>query len=121
MNGRKHSFQLDDFLNHILEAVDRIERYTSGATYVGFCQSTRDQDAVIRNFEVIGEARNNNNQKFPDFTALHPELPIRSTHDMRNALSHGYFGVDLEIVWQTIHRDHPSLKRKILAALPPPE
>ncbi len=120
MSGGKYSLQLNDFLNHILEAVNRIEDYTTGMTYGGFCQSTRDQDAVIRNFEVIGEACNNINQNFPDFVAAHPELPIRSAYNMRNALSRGYFGVDLEIVWQAIQHDLPSLKRNILAVLPPP-
>jgi uncharacterized protein with HEPN domain len=120
MSGQKYSFQLNDFLNHILEAINRIEDYTASLSYADFCQSTRDQDAVIRNFEVIGEACNNINQNFPDFVAAHPELPIRSAYDMRNALSHGYFGVDLEIVWQAIHHDLPSLKVNILAVLTPP-
>ncbi len=84
-----------------------------------FVLSTRDQDAVIRNFEVIGEASRNIDRDFPDFVAAHPELPIRSAYDMRNALSHGYFGVDLEVVWQTIHSDLPVLKRNILAILSP--
>jgi uncharacterized protein with HEPN domain len=79
----------------------------------------RDQDAIIRNLEVIGEACNNINRRFPDFASAHPELPLRSAYDMRNALSHGYFGVDLEIVWKAILHDLPSLKRNIVAALPP--
>jgi uncharacterized protein with HEPN domain len=119
MSGRKQSLQLNELLHHILEAIDRIEEYTRGLTYAGFLHSTRDQDAVIRNFEVIGEACNNINQSFPDFVASHPELPIRSAYDMRNALSHGYFGVDFEIVWQAIHHDLPSLRRDVLAALSP--
>jgi uncharacterized protein with HEPN domain len=117
MSVRIHSFELNDLLNHILEAINRIEDYTTNLTYSEFSQSTRDQDAVIRNFEVIGEASRNVNRSFPDFVAAHPELPIRSAYDMRNALSHGYFGVDLEVVWQTIHSDLPLLKHNILAAL----
>jgi uncharacterized protein with HEPN domain len=96
MTGPKQSLQLNDFLSHVLEAVDRIVEYTKGMTYSDFCRSTRDQDAVIRNFEVIGEACRNIDQNYPDFVIAHPELPIRSAYDMRNALSHGYFGVDLE-------------------------
>ena len=90
---------MQDFLNHTLETIDRIDQYTSDHTYDRFCESTRDQDAVIRNFEVIGEASRNIEKYFPDFVTAHPELPIRSAYDMRNALSHGYFGVDLAIVW----------------------
>jgi len=119
MSGRKHSFELNDFLNHILEAVSRIESYTFNLTRDEFVLSTRDQDAVIRNFEVIGEASRNIDRDFPEFVASHPELPIRSAYDMRNALSHGYFGVDIEVVWQTIQRDLPVLKRNILAILSP--
>ncbi len=119
MTSRKHSFQLHDFLSHIIEAIDRIAEYTGGLTYSDFCRSTRDQDAVIRNFEVIGEACRNIDLNYPDFVAAHPELPIRSAYDMRNALSHGYFGVDLDIVWRAILHDLPSLKRNVLAALPP--
>jgi len=121
MTSRKHSFQLEDFLSHIIEAIDRIVEYTTGLSYPDFCRSTRDQDAVIRNFEVIGEACRNIDQNYPDFVAAHPELPIRSANDMRNALSHGYFGVDLDIVWRAIFHDLPPLKRNILAVLPPRE
>lgn len=71
---------------------------------------------MIRNFEVIGEAGRNIERYFPDFVTAHPELPIRSAYDKRNALSHGYFGVDLEIVWQGIQSDLPVLKENILAA-----
>jgi uncharacterized protein with HEPN domain len=120
MSLRKHSFELNDFLNHILEAVNRIEGYTTNLTFDEFAQNTRDQDAVIRNFEVIGEASRNIDRNFPDFVAAHPELPIRSAYDMRNALSHGYFGVDLEVVWKTIQSDLPLLKRNILVVLTPP-
>ncbi len=119
MSVRKPSFELNDFLLHILEAVSRIESYTINLTRDEFVLSTRDQDAVIRNFEVIGEASRNIDRDFPDFVTAHPELPIRSAYDMRNALSHGYFGVDLDVVWQTIHNDLPVLKRNILAVLSP--
>jgi uncharacterized protein with HEPN domain len=116
-SAQKHSFQLNDFLDHILEAINRIEDYTSSLGYAEFCRSTRDQDAVIRNFEIIGEASRNIAQNFPEFVAAHPELPILSAYDTRNALLHGYFGVDLEIVWQAIHRDLPLFKRNILVVL----
>ncbi len=117
MSVQKHSFELRDFLNHILEAIERIDRYTSDLTYDRFCESTRDQDAVIRNFEVIGETSHNIEKYFPDFVTAHPELPIRSAYDMRNALSHGYFGVDIAIVWHATQSDLPSLKQNILAVL----
>jgi|SRR5579884_336869 len=117
MSGRRYVFSLNDFLNHILEAIERIETYTANLTYEEFCQSTRDQDAAIRNFEIIGEACRNIEKSFPDFVVAHPELPIRSAYEMRNALSHAYFGVDLAIVWQAIKHDLSHLKQNILRIL----
>jgi hypothetical protein len=66
----------------------------------------KTQDAVIRNFEIIGEAAQGIRQRYPDFIAIHPDLPWRSAYGMRNALTHGYFDVDLEQVWQAIHLGH---------------
>ena len=54
------------------------------------------QDAVIRNFEVIGEASNNIERHYPEFVVEHPELPLASAYQMRNAVAHGYFKVDLK-------------------------
>ena len=54
------------------------------------------QDAVIRNFEVIGEASNNIERHYPEFVVEHPELPLASACQMRNAVVHGYFKVDLK-------------------------
>ncbi len=67
------------------------------------------QDAVIRNLEVIGEASRNIERHFPEFAKTHPELPLASAYEMRNALAHGYFSVDLGIVWKTIENDLPNL------------
>jgi uncharacterized protein with HEPN domain len=101
--------RLTDYLTHILEAIERIERYTEDLVEMDFLNNQLVQDAVIRNFEIIGEASNNINKHYPEFAAMHPELPLTFAYQMRNALSHGYFKVDLEIVWKTIHRDLPDL------------
>jgi len=101
--------RLTDYLTHILEAIERIERYTEDIDEVAFLNSHLVQDAVIRNFEIIGEASNNIEKHFPEFAAAHPELPLSFAYQMRNAVAHGYFKVDFEIVWKTIHRDLPGL------------
>ena len=64
---------------------------------------------MIRNSEIIGEASNNIEKHYPEFAADHPELPLAFAYQMRNAVAHGYFKVDLEIVWKTIHNDLPGL------------
>jgi uncharacterized protein with HEPN domain len=109
--------RLPDYLGHILEAIERIQRYTTGIDGVGFVKSEIVQDAVIRNFEVIGEASRNIERAHPEFAAAHPELPLSIAYDMRNVLSHSYFEVDFEIVWKTIHNDLPQLHQLVSALL----
>ena len=107
--------RLSDYLNHILEAIERIEEYVSELDEMAFLGNKLVQDAVIRNFEVIGEASNNIEKRFPEFVAAHPELPLTSAYQMRNAVAHGYFQVDFEILWKTIQRDLPDLHTKVEA------
>lgn len=79
--------RLPDYLGHILEAIQRIERYVGSIGEADFLASEIVQDAVIRNLEVIGEASRNIERAHPDFAATHPELPLTLASDMRNALS----------------------------------
>lgn len=101
--------RLADFLGHIVTAIERIERYTADLDEIAFLDSEIVQDAVVRNFEIIGEASRNIERHHPEFAAAHPELPLAIAYEMRNALAHGYFKVDLGIVWRTIQRDLPHL------------
>lgn len=105
--------RLPDYLGHILEAIERIQAYVADVDEVGFLSSKIIQDAVIRNLEVIGEASRNIERVHPEFAAAHPELPLALANDMRNALAHGYFKVDLEIVWKTIQNNLPDLHTQI--------
>jgi len=83
--------------------------YVEDVDEVGFSSSKIVQDAVIRNLEVIGEASRNIERVHPEFAAAHPELPLALANDMRTVLAHGYFMVDLEIVWKTIQGELPTL------------
>ena len=105
--------RLDDYLSHILEAIERIKEYVTDMDETAFLGSKLVQDAVIRNFEIIGEASNNIEKRFPEFVAAHPELPFSSAYQMRNAVAHGYFKVDFEIIWKTIHNELPKLHGQI--------
>ena len=107
--------RLVDYLGHIAEAIERIQRYCAGMDEASFLSSEVVQDAVIRNLEVIGEASRNIERRYPDFAAAHPELPLAVAYDMRNALSHGYFRVDLQIVWRTIQSELPRLHAQVTA------
>ena len=105
--------RLNDYLAHILEAIERIARYTVDMDESAFLNDQLVQDAVIRNFEIIGEASNNIEKHYPEFTAAHPELPLSSAYEMRNAVAHGYFKVDFAIVWKTLRNDLPGLHERI--------
>jgi len=101
-----------DFLEHIEIAIERISKYT-GDGKDDFLASELKQDAVIRNLEVVGEASRNIEKHFPEFVVQYPELPLRDAYRMRNFLSHGYFQVDLEVVWSTTQTNLPRLKSMV--------
>lgn len=105
--------RLPDYLGHILVAIERIYSYVEEIDEVAFLSSDLIQDAVIRNFEVIGEASRNIERVYPEFAEAHPDLPLVLANDMRNALAHGYFKVDLSVVWKTIHRNLPEFHSKV--------
>jgi uncharacterized protein with HEPN domain len=74
------------------------------------------QDAVLRNFEVIGEAA----KRLDDaFRSAHPEVPWRALAGLRDILIHQYEGVDLEKVWAIVERELPTLRQAIAGLLPP--
>jgi len=105
--------RLVDYLKHILEAITRINRYTEDMDEGIFLQDEMAQDAVIRNIEIIGEASHNIEIHFPKFAASHPDLPLTFAYQMRNAVAHGYFNVDFEILWRTIEKDLPLLDAQV--------
>lgn len=105
--------RLRDDLEHVLEAIDRIDRYTDEMGEVVFLENQMAQDAVIRNLEIIGEASHNIQTHDPEFAAAHPQVPLAFACPMRNAVANGYFKVDLENVWKTIHADLPGLYQQV--------
>tara|TARA_B100000508_G_scaffold138611_1_gene135071 strand:- start:2847 stop:3212 length:366 start_codon:yes stop_codon:yes gene_type:complete len=116
MNDSK-ALRTPDYLAHILEAVSRINAYVEQVDELEFLKNKLVQDAVIRNFEVIGEASQNINRHDSEFLNKYPDIPLNIAYEMRNALSHGYFKIDLEIVWRTIEDDLPVFQKKVEEAL----
>jgi len=109
--------RLADYLGHVAEAIERITRYTENMTLGQFSSDELVQDAVTRNLEVIGEASNNIEKGFPESAAVHPEIPLAFAYQMRNAIAHGYFKVDLQIVFATIQNDLPGLHGRVQRAV----
>jgi uncharacterized protein with HEPN domain len=110
----RHPERVEDYLEHIAQAIQRaaeyVERFDSLSA---FQQSQLEQDAVIRNIEIIGEAATQIQRQAPEFVTAHPELPWLDMRDMRNRMIHAYFDVNLSIVWSTVKDDLPRLKQQI--------
>ncbi len=109
------SGRVPDYLDHILEAIERIERYTADMVETAFLDSELVQDAVIRNIEIIGEAANNVMRVDPEFATRNDHIPWTIMYTMRNRVAHGYDKVDVGVVWKTIQRDLPQLYRDVHA------
>ena len=83
---------------------------SKGLTYKKFLADRKTQDAVVRNFEVIGEAAKNISSALK---AKHPEIPWKSIAGLRDKLIHFYFGIDYKIVWNISKKELPKLSRQI--------
>jgi len=98
------------FLTHILNSINLVEEYLKGKSKLDFLNSIQLQDSVIRRIEIIGEAIKN----IPnDIKKNYNQIPWKEITGMRDILIHQYFGVDLDLTWQVIDKDLPSLKRQI--------
>ncbi|WP_020173910.1 HepT-like ribonuclease domain-containing protein [Methyloferula stellata] len=112
MTGEKAA-RVIDYIDHIIEAIVRIENYVNGFDQASFMESTLVQDAVIRNIEIIGEAANKINAVDVTFWETHPNLRLDAAYKMRNSLVHGYSTVNLITVWNTVQNDLPVLKTEM--------
>lgn len=96
-----------DFLNDILDSIDKIGSFIEGLDFDEFAEDDKTVYAVTRALEIIGEATKN----LPEtLKKSHPEVPWRKMTGTRDKVIHGYFGIDLEVVWSTINEDIPSVK-----------
>ena len=115
--SRRDDLALRDYLEHFQQAISRIQRYLQDIDHAGFLADEEKQDAVIRNLEIIGEAAGNIQRHFPGFATKHPDFPLKAAYGTRNALAHGYFKVDLDVVWKTVERDLPVLEVQVSEAI----
>ena len=96
------------YLSHMADGIAAIESYVVAGRDTFLAQRIV-QDAVIRNFEIIGEAAG----KLSDAARANSEIPWDRIIAFRNRLIHGYWGVDLLLVWDVVERDLPVLKREV--------
>ncbi len=102
------------FLNDIKESIEKIESYLKGFSFDDFVNDPKTIDAVVRNLEIIGEAAKNIP---PDFRSTHSTIEWTEMIGMRNKITHDYFGIDYQVVWETATNDLPPLKAHIILLL----
>jgi len=99
-----------DYIEDILDAMDKAETLLVGVTYEQFEADFRINFAVVRALEIIGEAA----RRLPmDLRQQYPAIPWRGMAGMRDRIIHGYDTVDLEIVWDVVKKDIPQLRPQI--------
>ena len=97
------------YLRHVFDAIVKVEEYIT-VGYGEFMSASHWQDAVIRQFEIMGEAVK---RLSPETTGRRPDIPWRQIAGMRDVLIHNYMGVDLEAVWRVTQDNLPKLRQAI--------
>ncbi len=106
MKARSHALFLED----MLDAMAKIEDFINGMDYSSFANDDKTLSAVIRKFEIIGEAAKNIPASVKE---KHPEIPWKSMSGLRDVIIHDYFGIDAEIIWNIASRNLPELRPMI--------
>lgn len=98
-----------DYLDHMQQAASDACSFVEGLSREDFLEDKRTQQAVIMSLVIIGEAATKVMDGFSDFSETHPEVPWRSMRGMRNRIAHGYFEINLDVVWDTVQTALPAL------------
>jgi uncharacterized protein with HEPN domain len=98
MSKRDTNLLLED----MLDSAKKIKEYTLGYSFEDFSNDDKTSDAVIRNFEILGEAASRID---PDFRIAHPQIEWKRIRGFRNRIVHNYFGIDFQIVWTIIEEN----------------
>ncbi|WP_286745654.1 DUF86 domain-containing protein [Aquabacterium sp. UBA2148] len=108
--------RLPDYLGHIQQAAADACSFVEGMDKDDFLADRRTQQAVIMSLIVIGEAATKVMDSSAGFTQAHAEIPWRSMRNMRNRMAHGYFDINLDVVWETVQEWLPELLKQLPAA-----
>ena len=113
----KSDLRAPDYLGHMVQACDRILHYTSEISHNQFLADSMVQDAVLRNIEILGEATKNLLECLPNLQITNPDVPWIDIYGMRNRITHGYFFINLELVWTVAVGNIPELRQQIASVL----
>jgi uncharacterized protein with HEPN domain len=103
------------------EAVRLAQSYAAGMNKEEFLRDRRTQQAIVLNLITLGEVAARLMSEHSDFADAHPDIPWRQMRGMRNRMAHGYFDINLEIVWETVHKSLPELARQLDATRGSPD
>ena len=106
-----------DLIQDIIESIHRITSYTEKISYDEFLKDYKSQDAVIRNLEILGEAGKLLSVKIKE---KYPHIPWKDITGTRDKLIHDYFGVNINLVWDTVEKEIPRLSQSVDRLLKPP-
>jgi uncharacterized protein with HEPN domain len=101
------------WIEQMQEASGDACRYVHGLDFATFARDKRTQQAVVLNLLLIGEVASRIAECAPSFIAAHPEIPWAAMRGMRNRIAHGYFELDIEVVWDTVRDAVPELAAKL--------
>lgn len=89
------------------------QSYVADMSKAGFLADRRTQQAVVLNLITLGEIATRLMSEHPEFAVSNPDLPLRQMRGVRNRMAHGYFDINLEIVWDTVQTSLPELQRQL--------
>ncbi len=110
--------RLPDYLDHMQQAAQDACAFVEGLDKTGFLEDKKTQQAVVMCLIIIGEAATKVMDNYAEFTQSHAHVPWRSMRGMRNRIAHGYFDINLSVVWETVQTALPELLKQLAAVAP---
>lgn len=108
--------RLPDYLDHMQQAASDACHFVQDLDKPAFLEDKRTQQAVVMSLIIIGEAATKIMDGYADFAQAHAEIPWRSMRGMRNRIAHGYFEINLDMVWETVQSALPDLLQQLDSA-----
>ena len=105
--------RLPEYLEHMRQAASDARAFLDGMNKVDFLADKRTQQAVIMSLVILGEVATKIMDRHPEFADQHPALPWRNIRGMRNRIAHGYFDINLDVVWDTVQTALPNLLQQL--------
>lgn len=111
--GGDEADRLTEYLRQMIEGARDAISFTDGMDREAFLADLRTERAVVMSLMIVGEAATRIVTDHPEFAGSRPDIPWRSMRGMRNRIAHGYFEVDLSVVWETVRTELPALLERL--------